>query len=46
MRGYVTTSDLFLHAWSIVHKFGIRVYGRCLVRTVTRRGHVTFLECI
>src|SRR5262249_35436931 len=43
MRGYITTGDLLIHPWTIVHSFGIRVYARCLVRTVTKRGRATFL---
>lgn len=35
-----------MHPWLIVHGFGIRVYGRCLVRIVAGKGSSTFLECI
>jgi hypothetical protein len=46
MRGYITTSDLLLHPWSIAHNFGFRVYWRCLGRTLVKHGRATFLECI
>jgi hypothetical protein len=46
MRGLVTTADVLLHPVAIITGFGLRVYARCLVRMVTRRGHATFLECI
>lgn len=46
MRGTITTADLVLHPWVIVRGFGLRVYWRCLLRSVVKRGHATFLECI
>jgi hypothetical protein len=46
MRGFVTTRDLLLHLGTIVRTFGLRVYLRCIVRTVATRGRATFLECI
>jgi hypothetical protein len=46
MHGYITTSDLLLHPWSIVHNFGIRVFWRCLARTLGDHGRATFLECM
>jgi hypothetical protein len=46
MLGYITTSDVLSHPWIIVRTFGFRVYGRCLVRLVGKRGRGTFLECI
>jgi hypothetical protein len=46
MRGVITTTDVLLHPMTIVSAFGLRVYGRCLVRMVLARGHATFLECV
>jgi hypothetical protein len=46
MRGLITTTDVLLHPMTIVGAFGLRVYGRCLVRLISGRGRATFLECI
>ena len=46
MRGYITTRHVLLHPSLIVRAFGIRVFGRCLLRMVASRGRATFLECI
>jgi hypothetical protein len=46
MRGVITTKDVLLHPLLIVRGFGVRVYGRCLVRLVAGHGRATFLECI
>ena len=46
MRGLITTSDVLLHGWTIVGSFGLRTYGRCLIRLITCRGRATFLDCI
>jgi hypothetical protein len=46
MVGVVTTRDLFTHPHEIVREFGARCYLRCVWRTLTVHGSVTFLECI
>jgi hypothetical protein len=46
MRGFITTRDVLMHGWTIIGSFGVRTYGRCLFRIVTRNGRATFLECI
>jgi hypothetical protein len=46
MVGVVRTRHLVSHPGAIVHEFGMRCYLRCIWRTATRHGTVTFLECI
>jgi hypothetical protein len=47
MKGFITTRDVLLHPALIVRSFGLRVYGRCLLRITCSRGRAsTFLECI
>jgi hypothetical protein len=46
MVGVVNTRHLVSHPRAIVHEFGMRCYLRCIWRTATKHGAVTFLECI
>ena len=46
MVGLVTTRDLIVHPYVIVHEFGARCYLRCIWRSVTAPGRSTFLECM
>jgi hypothetical protein len=46
MVGVVNTRHLVSHPRVIVHEFGMRCYLRCIWKTATRHGTVTFLECM
>jgi hypothetical protein len=46
MFGFITTRHLVTQGIDIVREFGVRCFLRCVWRTLTRRGAVTFLECV
>jgi hypothetical protein len=46
MVGVVTTRDLLVHPYLVVHEFGARCLLRCVWRTLTSDHEVTFLECV
>jgi hypothetical protein len=46
MQGTITTKHLVTNASTIIHEFGWTAYLRCVGRTLTQRGPVTFLECV
>ncbi len=46
MVGFVTTRHLLTHSTVIIQEFGARCFLRCIWRTLTSEGDVTFLECV
>jgi hypothetical protein len=45
MRGLITGRDVVLHAFTIIRRWGLPTYVRC-VRAITSGGATTFLAVV